>query len=202
MGRNIFLYYSRRESKNNQTIVVDYIGANIGKPLHIWHLCTPSIGQVIINIYRYLGYTVFGDTHVWDWGLFGKLIAAHKRYGTSDGLKKDWVEYLLKLYIDITAKAEQDPEVEEYCRNEFKKLSEWDIENMKLWWEFTSVSLWAMNKILETIHVIPDYDIWESFYENLPLPKIGKQPPLQFDMNSIVKELLEKKIATKMKTEV
>lgn len=68
---------------------------------------------------------------------------------------------------------------------------------MKLWGEFTSVSLRAMNKILELIHVIPDYDIGESFYENLPLPKIGDQPPLKYDMNSIITELLEKKIATK-----
>lgn len=68
---------------------------------------------------------------------------------------------------------------------------------MKLWGEFTSVSLGAMNKILELIHVVPDYDIGESFYENLPLPKIGNQPPLTYDMNSIVTELLEKGIATK-----
>ncbi len=188
---------STEEWEEKGTIVVDYIGANIGKPLHIGHLCTPSIGQSLINTYRYLGYRVIGDTHVWDWGLFGKLIAAHKRYGTPDGLEKKWVEYLLDLYIDITTRCEEDPEVEEYCRNEFKKLSEWDEENMKLWWEFTSVSLKAMNAILATIHVIPDYDIGESFYENLPLPKIGKQPELLYDMNTIVDELLEKKIAVR-----
>jgi len=179
------------------TIIVDYIGANIGKPLHIGHLCTPSIWQTIINIYRHLGYNVIGDTHVGDWWLFGKLIAAHKLLGRTNGLEEKWVEYLLELYIQITEKCAQDANVEEYCRNEFKKLSEWDEENMKLWGEFTSVSLHAMNQILETIHVVPDYDIGESFYENLPLPKIGNQPPLQYDMNSIVSELLEKNIATK-----
>lgn len=42
----------------NETIVVDYIGANVGKPLHIGHLCTPSIGQSLINTYRFLGYNV------------------------------------------------------------------------------------------------------------------------------------------------
>jgi arginyl-tRNA synthetase len=36
------------------TIIVDYIGANAGKPLHIGHICTPSIGQVVCNIYRHL----------------------------------------------------------------------------------------------------------------------------------------------------
>ena len=63
-----------RES-NGKTIVVDYIGANAGKPLHIWHICTPSIGQVICNIYHHLGYEVIGDSHFGDWGgIFGKLI--------------------------------------------------------------------------------------------------------------------------------
>ena len=76
-----------QQEKKNETIVVDYIGANIGKPLHIGHLCTPSIGQSIINTYRYLGYSVIGDTHIGDWGLFGKLIAAHKRFGRIDGLQ-------------------------------------------------------------------------------------------------------------------
>ena len=68
---------------------------------------------------------------------------------------------------------------------------------MRLWGEFTSTSLKAMNTILALIHVVPDYDIGESFYENLPLPKIGNQPTLQYTMNDIIKELLEKKIAIK-----
>lgn len=82
------LNQSGSKPTNQQTIVVDYIGANIGKPLHIGHLCTPSIGQAIINIYRYLGYNVIGDTHVGDWGLFGKLIAAHKLLGRANGLEE------------------------------------------------------------------------------------------------------------------
>ena len=187
----------KTKDKNWETIIVDYIGANVGKPLHIGHICTPSIGQSIINTYRYLGYTVIWDTHIWDWWLFGKLIAAHKLFGRSDGLSTGWVEYLLELYIEITARCESDPSIEEYCRNEFKKLSIGDEENMKLWWEFTSISLLSMNAILAKIHVVPNYDIGESFYENLPLPKIGDQPPLIYTMNDVIDELLEKKIAIK-----
>lgn len=180
-----------------KTIIVDYIGANIGKPLHIGHLCTPSIGQSLINTYRYLGYHVIGDTHVGDWWLFGKLIAAHKLFGRENGLKEKWVEYLLELYIEITARCEADKNIEEYCRNEFRKLSDGDEENMRLWGEFTSVSLKSMNATLATIHVKPDFDIGESFYENLPLPKIWDQPTLIYTMNDVITELLEKKIAIK-----
>lgn len=65
--------------KNNETVVVDYIGANAGKPLHIGHLCTPSVGQTIINTYKYLGFNVIGDSHFGDWGgIFGKIIYVWK----------------------------------------------------------------------------------------------------------------------------
>jgi arginyl-tRNA synthetase len=61
------------------TVIVDYIGANAGKPLHIGHICTPSIGQVVCNIYRHLGHRVIGDSHFGDWGgIFGKLIYGWK----------------------------------------------------------------------------------------------------------------------------
>jgi arginyl-tRNA synthetase len=63
---------------------VDYIGANVGKPLHIGHICTPSIGQTICNIYKHLGYNVIGDSHFGDWGgIFGKLIYSYK--------ESDWI---------------------------------------------------------------------------------------------------------------
>ena len=76
----IFESTSEKKNQENKTIVVDYIGANAGKPMHIGHICTPSIGQVICNTYRHLGYTVIGDSHYGDWGgIFGKLIAAGKR---------------------------------------------------------------------------------------------------------------------------
>ena len=60
------MFSSHRQ--NGKTVLVDYIGANVGKPLHIGHLCTPSIGQALCNIYRFLGYSVIGDSHFGDWG--------------------------------------------------------------------------------------------------------------------------------------
>ena len=61
----------------NETIIVDYVGPNVGKPLHIGHMCTPSSVQAFINMFRHLGYEVIGDTHFGDWGgIFGKIIWA------------------------------------------------------------------------------------------------------------------------------
>lgn len=70
---------TQKHPANNETIIVDYIGANAGKPLHIGHICTPSVGQALIGAHEYLGYNVIGDSHFGDWGgIFGKLIWAYK----------------------------------------------------------------------------------------------------------------------------
>jgi arginyl-tRNA synthetase len=67
--------------KRDETVIVDYMGANIGKPLHIGHLCTPLFGQATINMLRLMGYTVFADMHQGDWGgIFGKLITGWKYF--------------------------------------------------------------------------------------------------------------------------
>lgn len=44
--------HGKSRIENQQTIVVDYIGMNVGKPPHIGHICTPLLGQAIINVLR------------------------------------------------------------------------------------------------------------------------------------------------------
>lgn len=183
---------------NNEKIVIDYIGANVGKPLHIGHMCTPNIGQAMINLYKHLGYNVISDSHIWDWGIiFGKLITAYKLWWEEEKLHENAVEYLLELYVKITAEAENDDTLEEQARNAFKLLSSGDEESKKLWAEFTSYSIKAMNENLHQLNVFPQYNVWESFYEGLGLAKMEDYPDLQDDMHSIVEELIEKGIATK-----
>lgn len=109
----------------DETIVVDYIGMNVGKPPHVGHICTPLLGQAIINTLRYKGYRVIGDSHLGDWGsLFGKLIVGYKKYGNPDKLREDAISHLLEVYVALNADIEQNPELEEETRNAFKKLSE------------------------------------------------------------------------------
>lgn len=88
-----------QQEKKNETIVVDYIGANAGKPLHIGHICTPSVGQAICNIYRHLGYDVIGDSHFGDWGgIFGKLIYQWKKQSSHTETS---LPYLVGLYQEF-----------------------------------------------------------------------------------------------------
>ena len=181
----------------NETIVVDYIGMNVGKPPHIGHICTPLLGQSIINALRYVGYTVIGDSHLGDWGsLFGKLIVGYKKYGNPEKLRDDAIAHLLEVYVAINADIEADESVAEEARIAFRELSNGNKEYTKMWAEFTGATIATNKKILEMMHIHQDYDIGESFYEGLDLPKMGNYPDLQYDMDSVVEELLAKWIAT------
>ncbi len=58
------------------TIVVDYGGANVAKPLHIGHLRPAIIGEALKRLHKFFGYNAIGDVHLGDWGLQMGLIIA------------------------------------------------------------------------------------------------------------------------------
>ena len=59
-----------------KTIVVDYGGANVAKPLHIGHLRPAIIGEALKRLHQFFGYNTIGDIHLGDWGLQMGLIIA------------------------------------------------------------------------------------------------------------------------------
>lgn len=239
---------NQQQEKKNETIVVDYIGANAGKPLHIGHICTPSIGQAICNIYRHLGYDVIWDSHFGDWGgIFGKLIAGYKlnqvilwKYEWDDkqvylqinekikttplptegkvledinryinisisGDLSDPLDIIRRFYTTITYFAWIIPELEEQTRIEYKKLSDWDKKNIDIWKDYTSISITETEKKLALLNIKATYNIGESFYEWLDLPRPNNElyPLLNWEngdkkctMKDIVRELIEKWVAT------
>ena len=64
------------KSGAGKTMVVDYGGANVAKPLHIGHLRPAIIGEALKRLYRFLGWNTIGDVHLGDWGLQMGLIIA------------------------------------------------------------------------------------------------------------------------------
>lgn len=67
--------YGVEEPEEKQTIVIDYGGPNVAKPLHVGHLRPAVIGESIKRIAKYAGHNVIGDVHLGDWGLpMGQII--------------------------------------------------------------------------------------------------------------------------------
>ena len=56
------------EEKEPKTILIDYGGPNVAKPLHVGHLRSAIIGESVKRIIRFKGNNVIGDIHLGDWG--------------------------------------------------------------------------------------------------------------------------------------
>ena len=52
-----------------KTIMIDYGGPNVAKPLHVGHLRSAIIGESVKRIGKFMGHNVIGDVHLGDWGL-------------------------------------------------------------------------------------------------------------------------------------
>lgn len=60
--------------ENPKTIMIDYGGPNVAKPLHVGHLRSAIIGESVKRIGKFMGHNMIGDVHLGDWGLQMGLI--------------------------------------------------------------------------------------------------------------------------------
>ena len=153
------------DSKNNDTVVLDYSSPNIAKPFSIAHLITTALGETLKRIYKYCGYKTVGINYLGDWGTqFGKMILAFQMYGNNELMEKRGVDYLVELYVKFHKEEENDPELTEKARNVFLKLEKNDKEIVQLWQYFKDISLRAYNKVYDLMGINFDYIEGESFY--------------------------------------
>ena len=152
---------------NGKTVCIDYSAPNIAKPFHIGHLRSTVIGHSLYNIYKYLGYKTIGINHLGDYGTqFGKLIEGYKLWGNEYNIEdsESPIDELVKIYVRINALCEEDEEVLERCRNNFKLLEEGDEYYVSLWQKFKDLSLKEFQRIYDLLGVTFDSVKGESFY--------------------------------------
>ena len=184
LNRGIKIF--QKKPKKQETIIIEYSSPNIAKPLGIHHLPTTIIGQALVNILRFTGHRAISLSFPGDWGTqFGLLIAAYKRWGDKEKLKKNPISEMLELYVRFSQATKEDPRLLEEGRREFKKLEEGDRENRKLWQWFSKESLKDFNRVYELINVKIENTVSESFYEP--------------ELKSLVRDALKKGIAEKGK---
>lgn len=135
--------------KNGHKAIVEYSSPNIAKPFTIGHLRSTIIGDAVANLLEAVGYEVYRDNHLGDWGTqFGKQIYAIKNipikdYPAGSNIEKlneeeieksqDPIKDLVSLYVKFHEEAEKNPELEEEARKWFKKLEDGDSEARRLW---------------------------------------------------------------------
>lgn len=158
--------YGHVEATNTRRFVVEYFQNNVAKPPHVGHLRSAVIGDCLLRIIRFRGYHAVSDTHIGDWGTqFGILIYAYKTMGDKSVIEKDPINELNNLYIALSKKIEEQPELREKGKEEFKKLETGDPENHQLWQWFIAVSLQDFARHHNALGLLPfDYNLGESFY--------------------------------------
>lgn len=106
-----------------KTIVIDYGGANVAKPMHVGHLRSAVIGEALKRLLRFQGHNVIGDVHLGDWGLqMGHLISELQEEepdlpyfdaAITDGFPSEspvLMNDMARLYPAASMKSKSDPE--------------------------------------------------------------------------------------------
>lgn len=173
--------YGSSQDNLDKTIVIDYSSTNIAKPFHIGHIRSTLIGNVIKNIYNFLGYNTVGVNHLGDYGTqFGKIIAAYKLWGNDEKINADPINQLLKLYVDFNNLCKTDEKMLETARDYFNKLENGDEESVRLWNWFKDISLMEFQKVYDKLKVKFDSYRGEAYHS-------------QF-IDDVVKELEDKNL--------
>ena len=159
-------------NKENETIVLDYGGPNVAKPLHVGHLRTAIIGQAINNILKFKGNKTIADVHLGDIGTqMGQVI-----YGIlNDFPNKNYedidfdLNYLIVTYPKMSALCKEDEEVRKKCAEITKKLQEGDKNYRILWEKIYKLSVNDIKRIYNYLDVHFDYWYGESdAYKQFP----------------------------------
>ena len=165
--------YGSPMTGEGKTVVLDYSSPNVAKPFHIGHLGTTVIGHSLKLLHEFAGYKCVGINYLGDWGTqFGKLIVAYKLWGDKATIEQGGVDELVKLYVRINnaikdeeeASADKKSALADQSRAEFKKLEEFDEENIALWRWFVDVSLEEYQKTYKLLNIEFDSYKGESFY--------------------------------------
>ncbi|PWQ92250.1 arginine--tRNA ligase [Leucothrix pacifica] len=164
-------------STPSQTIVIDYSGPNLAKEMHVGHLRSTIIGDVVTRTLKFLGHNVIPQNHVGDWGTqFGMLLAHMKslmdNMDSNDELSMQLAD-LESFYRDAKNRFDNEEGFADIARDYVVKLQSGDAECYALWQQFVEVSLSHCDAVYERLGVLLTRDdlMPESAY-NDDLPQV------------------------------
>ena len=165
--------YGLEETKEPETIIVDYGGAHVAQPLHVGHLRSAVIGESIKRISRYMGHKVIGDVHLGDWGLQMGLIIEelHDRQPNLPYFDENFTgEYpkeppftiseLEEIYPAASAKSKQDEAFKERAQEATFKLQSGYAPYRAIWEHIMNVSLKDLKRNYGNLNV--SFDLWKG----------------------------------------
>ena len=162
---------SIEKTKNPKTIIIDYGGPNVAKPLHVGHLRSAIIGESIKRMGRFLGHKVIGDVHLGDWGLQMGLIITELRKRSPELVYFDenyegeypkeapfTVSELEEIYPAASGKSKEDEAYKNEALEATLQLQQGRRGYRALWNHIMNVSVEDLKKNYSKLHV--DFDLW------------------------------------------
>ena len=161
------------EAKDPQTMILDYGGPNVAKPLHVGHLRSAIIGESIKRMGRYLGHKVIGDVHLGDWGLQMGLIITelHKRKPELVYFQEDYegeypteapftISELEEIYPTASGYAKEHEDYREEALHATYLLQNGHRGYRALWNHIVNISVADIKKNYQRLNV--EFDLWKG----------------------------------------
>lgn len=140
-----------------RTIVMDYGGPNVAKPLHVGHLRSAIIGDSMVRLSRFLGHAVIGDIHLGDWGLqMGLVIAEMEERGLDAGDVS--LDDLNEIYPAASARSKTDASFAEKAAVRTAELQSGDPALRAVWERLRATSVEGLRRSYDQMEVF--FDRW------------------------------------------
>jgi len=159
--------------EDRKTIIIDYGGPNVAKPLHVGHLRPAIIGESIKRICRYAGHNVIGDVHLGDWGLPMGQIITELNVRKPDLVYFDesfegeypeeapfTISELEEIYPFASGKCKTDDEYKAKALKATAELQKGRRGYRALWQHILKVSVTDLKKNYEKLDV--HFDLWKG----------------------------------------
>ena len=164
---------SVEKAAHPRTVMIDYGGANVAKPLHVGHLRSAIIGESLKRIGRFMGDKVIGDVHLGDWGLQMGLIITElkKRQPDLPYFQEDFQgEYpaeapftigdLEEIYPAASKKSKEDETYREEALEATALLQQGNRGYRALWQHIMNISVADLKKNYGALNV--EFDLWKG----------------------------------------
>ncbi len=161
------------EAEGKETVVIDYGGANVAKPLHVGHIRSAVIGEAVKRIYKFAGNDVIGDVHLGDWGLQMGLVIMGLKERKPDLVYFDdsytgeypeeapfTISELEEIYPASSAKSKADPEYKALAMEATKKLQDGVRGYRAIWDHIMKVSVTDLKKNYGSLNV--SFELWNG----------------------------------------
>lgn len=159
--------------ENPRTIMIDYGGPNVAKPLHVGHLRSAIIGESVKRIGKFMGHTMIGDVHLGDWGLQMGLIITELKERKPELVyfKEDYEgEYpkeapftigeLEEIYPFASAKSKEDDAYKEMAMQATYELQHGRKGYQALLGHILDVSVSDLKRNYENLNV--SFELWKG----------------------------------------